>query len=453
MRCTDGQPRVRWATRRRPNPDVASKDMDRTVLAGDMLGGICGGGFCNDVHVATMAPPKRVSGVAVRCLKSFQVDLERLFALICVVLLATVLGACSFTPREGPLAIEVERQAADNDYVTVDVNADVVRILSGLNTVGLGGRFERSRHVAPSSAIGVGDALNVTIWEAGEGGLFSSQQSKSASFPNVIVGRGGEISLPYAGSLAVAGKTPSAVQNLIVARLSNQAIRPQAMVNIVKNEHNTVVLSGDVARPGRYPIALEGERLLDIIASAGGTKFPARETYVTFIRGETTGMQLVKSIVDDPRENVYVRRGDRIYLTHDPKRYTVLGAVAKPGIYLFEAAQVNVLEAVASAGGLLDARADASGLFVFRYEDPGRLDSIGARHGTFVSGRIPTVYRIDMSHARSYFFAQSFMLEDKDSVFVSNAKAVEVGKVLRLINLATSSVGNIAGRATSWNGD
>lgn len=370
---------------------------------------------------------------------------------VSILLMAMFVSACSFLPREGPLAIEVEQQSADSDYVTVDVNADVVRILAGRSNIGLGGRFHRSSKAAPTSTIGIGDALSVTIWEAGEGGLFSSQQSKNATFPNVIVERSGEITLPYAGAIQVAGKTPRSVQKLIVSRLSHQAIQPQAMVTIAKNEHNTVIMSGDVSRPGRYPIALEGERLLDVIAAAGGTKFPARETYVTFVRGQATGMQLVKSIIDDPRENVYVRRGDRIYLSHDPKRYTVLGAVTKPGIYVFEAAQVNVLEAVASAGGLLDARADASGLFVFRYEHPERLESIGAKYGKLMHGRVPTIYRIDMSHTRSYFFAQSFMLEDKDSVFVSNARAVEVGKVLRLINLATSSVGNVVGAGRNFN--
>jgi polysaccharide biosynthesis/export protein len=375
----------------------------------------------------------------------FALRIARLRVALCLAPVALCLAACSFTPREGPLAIEVERQSTDNDYVAVDVDADIVRILSNHSPIGLSRRFERSSKAVPSSTIGIGDALSVTIWEAGEGGLFSSQQSKTATFPSVVVDRNGDISLPYAGLIQVAGKTPIVVQKLIVSRLSQQAIQPQAMVSIVKNEHNTVILSGDVARPGRYPIALEGERVLDVIASAGGTKFPARETYLTFIRGDATGIQLVKRIIDDPGENVYVRRGDRIYLSHDPKRYTVLGAVTKPGIYVFDAAQINVLEAVASAGGLLDARADASGLFVFRYEHPSRLDSIGVKYAKFMNGRVPTIYRIDMSHARSYFFAQSFLLEDKDSVFVSNAKAVEVSKILRLINLATSSVGNVVG--------
>jgi hypothetical protein len=58
-----------------------------------------------------------------------------------------------------------------------------------------------------------------------------------------------------------------------------------------------------------------------------------------------------------------------------------------------------------------------------------------------------------MSHAKSYFFAQSFLLEDKDSIYVSNARAVEVAKVLRLLNMATSSVGNVVGAGRRFDGE
>jgi polysaccharide export outer membrane protein len=359
--------------------------------------------------------------------------------------LAVTLMACSFVPREGPLAIEIEQQSSQNDYVVVDVDSSIVQTLGEMSSIGLQNRFLRPTKGAPRSAIGIGDQLAITIWEAGEGGLFSNNTSKSATFPAVAVDRKGTISLPYAGVIKVAGKTPQSVQKSIIQRLDGQAIRPQVMVTTVRNEHNTIVVNGDVSKPGRYPIALEGDRLLDVIAAAGGTKFPARETYVTFIRGKTRAMQLVTNVVDDPNENIYVVRGDRIYLSHDPKRYTVLGAVTKPGIYVFQSSKINVLEAVASAGGLLDSRADSSGLFVFRYERPDTLERIGAKYvGSSASG-VPTIYRIDMSHAKSYFYAQSFLLQDKDSVFVSNAKAVEVTKVLKMINLATGSVGNIVG--------
>ena len=362
-----------------------------------------------------------------------------------VLVLAGTLMACSFVPREGPLAIEIERQSAENDYVVVDVNSGIVQTLGQMSQIGFHNRFLRPTRGAPRSAIGIGDQLAITIWEAGEGGLFSNQTSKSATFPSVVVDRKGTISLPYAGVIKVAGQSPQVVQQSIIKRLEGQAIRPQVMVTTTKNEHNTIVVNGDVARPGRYPIALEGDRLLDVIAAAGGTKFPARETYVTFIRGETRAIQLVTNIVDDTNENIYVVRGDRVYLSHDPKRYTVLGAVTKPGIYVFQSSKINVLEAVASAGGLLDSRADSSGLFVFRYERPSTLDKIGVSYTRTIGDRVPTVYRIDMSHAKSYFYAQSFLLQDKDSVFVSNAKSVEVTKVLKMISLATASVGNVVG--------
>ena len=272
----------------------------------------------------------------------------------------------------------------------------------------------------------------------------------------MTVDENGNISLPYAGVLHVRGMTVLQVQDLVVNRLMGKAIQPQVAVQIAENRHNIATLSGDVTRPGLYPLSLNGDQLVDVISAAGGSKFPARETYVTMTRSDgsstATARELMLAVVEDPQENVYVQRGDRIFLSHDPPRYTVLGAVEKPGIYVFDATSVNVLEAVASAGGLLDSRADASGLFVFRYEDPQTLDALNVPYQRTVEGKVPTIYRINMAHAKSYFWAQSFLLRNKDSVYVSNAKAVQISKVLTIINQATSSVGNVVGTASKANG-
>ena len=253
------------------------------------------------------------------------------------------------------------------------------------------------------------------------------------------------ISLPYTGEIKVKGKTPLQIQELVVESLDGKAIQPQALVNVVRNETNIVTMSGDVNKPGLYPLAANGTRIMDVVAQAGGTKFPARETYLTLLRGNKQGIQLMKTIIEEPNENIYVSRGDRIYLNHDPQRYTVLGAVKKPSIYTFDSATISVLESIAAAGGLLDTRADATGVFVFRFEKPKVLNELGVSYTRTVRGLVPTIYRINMKHARSYFYAQSFHLKDKDSVYVSNAQGVELSKVLRLINGATSSVGNVVG--------
>lgn len=358
--------------------------------------------------------------------------------------LSLALISCSSIPREGPLATEIEQQSDKNDYVVVDVNAEIVHTLAAFDPVGLSRRFKTTGRNSQVSVIGVGDVLSVSIFEAGGGGLFSGENGNRAEFPKVAVDRSGRISLPYAGLISVKGKTNFQVEKLIVKQLKGKAIEPQAIVNVAHNENNVVVLNGDVAKPGSYPLSPQGTRLLDVVAEAGGTKFPARETYVTFQRGDRQGVQLVKTIIEQPKENIFVARGDRIYLSHDAQRYTVLGAVHKPAVYSFDASTVSMLEAVATAGGLIDARADSTGIFVFRYESPQVLEKLGAAYGRTIRGRVPTIYRINMQHAKSYFYAQSFHLQDKDSVFVANAATVEVSKILALINQATGTAFGLA---------
>jgi polysaccharide export outer membrane protein len=116
--------------------------------------------------------------------------------------------------------------------------------------------------------------------------------------------------------------------------------------------------------------------------------------------------------------------------------------VPKPGIYPFGSSQVSLLEAVAGAGGLLDERADGTGLFVFRHEPRKVVDAIAPQQKTPPGPTVPVVYRVNMRNPTAYFYTKAFMLQNKDVLYVANARSVEVGKILGLINLATRSVGN-----------
>ena len=368
-----------------------------------------------------------------------------------VALATSALLGCASIPASGPTSEQIEKATAvgkespspaDKNYVVVDLNHDVVRILSAHHALGLKS-FSGSKVSTPKYRIGAGDVLSVTIWEAGEGGLFSTAAGKSVNLPAVVVDGRGRISLPYAGEIAVLDQTPLEVQQRIVANLATRAIQPQALVTIVKNESNVVVVNGEISKPGRYPLSLKGDRLLDVLADAGGAKMPANETYVTFIRGSMRGSQLLKDVIENETENVWVRAGDQIYLTHEPKRFSVFGAVAKPGVYPFGYNQVNLLEGVAVAGGLLDERADGTGLFVFRYELPQLVAAIVPKVSAPPGAAIPVVYRVNLREPAAYFYARAMMLQDKDVLYVSNARAVEIGKVIALLNLSTRTVGNV----------
>ena len=360
--------------------------------------------------------------------------------------LILIVAGCGTVPSAGPLAIEIERQSEASKYTIVEVNASVVEALSHYGIAGFKDTFSRSKTSSFVPVVGIGDVLSVRILEAGEG-LFSRGSNGYSEFPDIVVDKKGNISIPYAGIVPVKNLTTFEVQDRLVERLSGKAIQPQALVRIVENRHNTAMLNGDVAKPGPYSLSVEGDRLTDVIALAGGTKYPAREMHVTVSRpnGKTSiaATQLLQAVIEDPAENVYVLRGDRIFLNHDPQRYTVLGAVAKPGIYGFETINVNILEAVASAGGLLDSRADSTGLFVFRFEETEVLDSLGIHYNSVKDNKVPTIYRINMGHAQSYFWAQSFLLENKDSIYVSNHNTVEISKALSLIDQVTRPVGNV----------
>ena len=125
--------------------------------------------------------------------------------------------------------------------------------------------------------------LSVTIYEAGTG-LFSPQRPSTAdnsagptpsstaeTLPRLQVDRNGMIMVPYAGEIHVAGQTTTAVQRLIESHLTGKTEQPQVLVSLVTNGSNVVYVSGDVKNPGRYPLSLAHENLLDMIALSGGT--------------------------------------------------------------------------------------------------------------------------------------------------------------------------------------
>ncbi|MDX2158838.1 MAG: polysaccharide biosynthesis/export family protein [Hyphomicrobiaceae bacterium] len=363
-----------------------------------------------------------------------------------VTLICALLSGCGgFIPTTGPLSHEIGGTPKANDkqdYVVIDVDQSVIRAVNSKGAYGIS-RLQKTAHNAPKSKVGVGDVLSVTVYEAGESGLFSGKDQRYVTFPSLQVNQEGFISLPYAGMLKAVGQSPHDLQKQIVSRLEGRAIQPQAVVTIVNTESNTIVLAGDVEKPGRYPLSPAGDRLLDVVAKAGGSRFPAREVYVTFVRGQDRGTQTLERVVESQQENIFVLAGDRIYIKHDPKRYSVFGAIHKPGVYVFPASEVNVLEAMASAGGLIDERADATGLFVFRYEPMETVREVKPDVPSHFGPVVPTVYRISLRNPSTYFHARGFLLRDKDVVYVANSTAVEVAKVLRLIDLGTRSVGNI----------
>ncbi len=367
--------------------------------------------------------------------------------------LAGVLSACSTLPTAGPTVHELLRQAvADNRarFAIVDVDNNVVATLLSQPSESLAARFKKYGK-PPNPKIGIGDAVAVTIWEAAPGGLFSSAPAAATAgtatgatavtIPAQFVGQDGAITVPYAGRIAVAGRTPPEVQASIEQRLADKAIEPQALVNLVSSVSNSVAVSGEVITGARLQLSLKGDRLLDLIAEAGGAKAPVFQTFVRLSRGGVTATIPMATLVSDPAENIYAWPGDVLTLILVPQSFSVLGATGTNAQLNFSAEKMNLAEALAKAGGLIDTRADPAGVFLFRYEPAALVDALKAPNlATGPGGTSPVVYRLDLSDAHAYFLAQRFPVEDKDIIYVANAQLSELQKFFTLVSTLTGPV-------------
>lgn len=361
--------------------------------------------------------------------------------------------ACSSLPSQGPTADAVvnEQSRTPSDshagYIVVDLNQRVNTILAGRGANSFAGHFGDYRP-PENRVIGVGDALTVTIWEASSGGLFSSPVvdraspgSHTAVIPDQVVERDGAISVPYAGRIHVAGMTPPKVEQQIVKALEGKAIEPQAIVTITRNISNTVTVSGEVTAGARVPLTPRGDRLLDVIATAGGVKVPVHDVFITLTRDGRSVTVPMETLLINPRENIYARPGDTLTLVADPQTFTIFGAAGRNALVSFDAKGITVEEAIAKSGGLIDFQSNPEGVFLMRAEPVSlarQLDpTFKIEPGQTI---VNVVYRINLRDTNTYFLARNFPVHNKDIIYVASAFTNDLQKFLSLVGSITGPV-------------
>jgi polysaccharide export outer membrane protein len=264
---------------------------------------------------------------------------------------------------------------------------------------------------------------------------------RGATIPNQQVAPDGAIGVPYAGRVPAAGRTPAEVQQTIEVLLASKALQPQVLVIVNKSDANAVTVAGEVVSGARVRLSPGGDRLLEVIAAAGGARAPVYETFVRLSRNDVTATIPLERLVAEPDENIYARPGDVITLARVPQTFTVFGATGRNAAIPFEAENITLSQALAKSQGLRDDLANPKGVFLFRHEPTSIvriLDKpIAARTQ---DGTAPVAYRFDFSDANSYLIADQFPVRDKDIIFVADAGAVQVQKLFTLLSTVTGPV-------------
>jgi polysaccharide export outer membrane protein len=394
--------------------------------------------------------------------------LKRFTSPIFAILVAALLPACSVLPGTGPTSDAVQGNATAGlrsttalPYALIDVSADTIGFLSQPNLITFQGEFPDKRP-KPQQVAGVGDVLNVSIFEAAPGGLFTPATAAGArpgnfvDLPPQAVDQKGSIYVPYAGEIPAAARTLPEIQQAIVARLRNRAIEPQVVVSLNQQHSSVVSVLGDVNTPGVLALNSVGERLLALIARAGGPKFEAVESYVTLQRDGKKVRVLLSRVVHDPNENIFIRPNDVIFITREAPTFTALGALNQNVFgfnseIAFDVETLTLAQAIGKAGGLNDNQSDPAEVFVYRYEDRRFVEKFGVDTKRFTYDRIPTIYHLNIRDPSGMLLAAGFQMHTKDVMYVANAKVVDYYKLLGLINNTANAVNNTATAVTGVN--
>jgi polysaccharide biosynthesis/export protein len=289
--------------------------------------------------------------------------------------------------------------------------------------------------------------------------------------PEQEVGADGGISVPFAGRIRATGRLPAEVQQTIEARLAEKALQPQVLVIVRKSAANTVTVllseseeassgatgetpgaslvsnlsnaapAAAVAAGARVPLSPGGDRLLQVIAAAGGAKAPVHETFVQLSRGGVTARIPMQQLVSDPAEDIFAQPGDVLTLIREHQTFSVFGATGRNAEIPFDAEKITLAEALGKSQGLRDDLAEPEGVFLFRHEPNSIVRELNEPIATELRGPVsPIVYRFNLRDGKTFLLAQQFPIRDKDVIFVADAASVQGQKLATLLQTVTGPV-------------
>jgi polysaccharide export outer membrane protein len=359
---------------------------------------------------------------------------------------AILLSSCAgFLPGIGPSRGAIDRSQPPPNAAAIqiiDIDDTVTRQLLAQRALHMFSETLGNQRIA-SRTVGPGDVLEVSIWEAAPATLFASattgtnpaaiSTSHATTLPDQPVDDEGFIYVPFAGRIPAAGKTLQAIEAEIVERLAKKANQPEVLVRMTHNYSLNATVVGEVNVSTRVPLVPGNERLLDALAAAAGVRQPVNKMTIQVTRANNVYSLPLETIIRDPQQNVPLQPGDVVTALFQPYSFTALGATGKNEEINFETQGITLAQALARSGGLIDSRSNARGVFVFRFEPKNALAWPHDPVMTTAEGLVPVAFRIDLSDPASFFAIQSFPIENKDILYVSNAPITEIQKFLNVL--------------------
>ncbi|HTG19079.1 MAG TPA: polysaccharide biosynthesis/export family protein [Reyranella sp.] len=354
-----------------------------------------------------------------------------------VLSLALGAGGCTALPGDGPWMGGAQSGSSEAlPFDVIDLTPTTVVAYRQPESPDRPTSVASNLSAAVHIVIAPGDSLRVRIYERYGGNIFPTISGMAADLGVQRVAEDGTIKVPVVGVVQVAGLGLNQVEDRIIQQLGNKVQEPEVIVDFDSPRTQTVMVSGDVKKPGRWSILDDLRTVVDAINAAGGPSgggsqlaVPANQLEVVVRRDSQV---ILRAQLSDllAGADIPVQKGDEIVVRSNPRVYTVLGAVMKSGNVEMTKANLSLLEALGNVGGLQDQRANKTGVYVFRMGDLLNNPTARAR-----------VFRLDLYQPVSIFIAQQFGVQARDVVYVTNAPLYEYDKILSSIYRTFSIIG------------
>ena len=366
--------------------------------------------------------------------------------------LTVLLASCSTLPRDGPTGRAVEDGAtaptAAGSYAIVDLDYALSERIKVQAPPFFGSLMAASSDQA-SGEIGPGDILSVAVLDP-SGNLFGSSsgngqsvRSGNTALPPLVVSADGTVTVPFAGAVRVAGMSASEASAAIRRALAGKVANPQVVVSVSENTFNTVTVLGEVKTPGRAPLGVNTDRLIDAIAAAGGASRPTDDILVRVQRAGQAYTAPLAVVTSNFDENIRLARGDQVNLVFRPRRFATFGAFGVVAQTEMGAGPLSLAGALSKVGGLDTNSANARSVLVFRFERPEIAAILGLPQNPTVRG-VPVVYRVNLEEGAGLFTANNFEIQADDILYVPRSGSAELGKFFTLVQTVTRVIYDVS---------
>lgn len=373
-------------------------------------------------------------------------------SLLAVLSLVFFLSGCGFMPSQGPSTGDISNEAKTTQTGHKSPNIRLIHVTPSIARKQMK-RVTTAQKKAvqdtiakldkegspPAVHLDQGDTVSVKIWTVSpwptQSGSSGSSSGGISTAPQAIklgtftVDSSGQIHLPYAGHIHIAGLTPDQAERRIAARYKKLGIlqSPDANLTLEENKAQTITVTGSTRTPRTLPWGPGGITLSQAIvkgsgprnagtqsAAKNGTAHGSNRNVAVIVRH---GSRYVVPLARASISNIQLMPGDKVMLESRPlARVQFLGPGTKHNRLVSFRKTPTLSRAIAEDGGL-SSTAQGRSVYVLRSKQKHR----------------PTIYKFAWDSLSGLRASHNFPLRNGDIVYVANSPSVNVRRLTDLL--------------------